>query len=122
MVEISTSSMNRTGVRHAAGSVAITAFSMSSRRRNSPGSAGNELVAELGAPSRMGKVAGRDHPDTLAARPGGEVLEIEIPAGGARVFRVDVQVRVEGHPMPRLLVGVRPTPPRCRVMAEDDTP
>ena len=82
----------------------------------------NELVAELGAPSRMGKVAGRHHPDTLAARPGGEVLEIEIPAGGSRVFRVDVQVRVEGHPMPRLLVGVRPTPPRCRVMAEDDAP
>jgi hypothetical protein len=34
----------------------------------------------------MGEVAGRHHPDTLAARPGGEVLEIEIPAGRPRIL------------------------------------
>ena len=45
----------------------------------------------------MGEVAGADHADAFAARPGGEVLEIEIPARRPRVFRVDVQVRVEAH-------------------------
>src|SRR5262245_19442362 len=43
MVEISTSSMNRTGVRHAAGSVCSTAASMSSRSRKRPGSAGTSF-------------------------------------------------------------------------------
>src|ERR1700751_6343279 len=45
----------------------------------------------------MGEVAGADHADAFAARPGGEMLEIEIPARRPRVFRVDVQVRVEAH-------------------------
>jgi len=45
----------------------------------------------------MGEVAGADHADALAARPGGEVLEIEIPARRPRVSRVDVQIRVEAH-------------------------
>src|SRR5262245_9819230 len=45
----------------------------------------------------MGEVAGADHADALAARPGGELLEIEIPARRPRVSRVDVQVRVEAH-------------------------
>src|SRR5216684_412641 len=35
--------MKRTGVRQAGGRVAATAFSMSSRRRNNPGSAGTSL-------------------------------------------------------------------------------
>src|SRR5260370_1090915 len=61
------------------------------------GLGGNELLLELGAPGRMGEVAGADHADAFAARPGGEVLEIEIPARRPRVFRVDVQVRVEAH-------------------------
>jgi hypothetical protein len=49
----------------------------------------------------MGEVAGRHHADTLASRPMGEVLEIEIAAGGARIFRMDVQVRMETHGTPR---------------------
>src|SRR6478736_7105287 len=43
MVDISTSSMNRTLVRQAAGSVCATASSMSSRRRNRPASAGTSF-------------------------------------------------------------------------------
>src|SRR5262249_54860128 len=60
---------------------------------------GNELLLELGAPGRMGEVAGADHADALAARPGGEMLEIEveIPARRPRGFRVDVQGRVAAH-------------------------
>ena len=57
----------------------------------------HELLLELGAPGRMGEVAGRDHADALAACPGGEVFEVEIPARRARIFRVDVQIRVEAH-------------------------
>jgi hypothetical protein len=47
------------------------------------GLGGNELVLELGAPGRMGEVAGADHADALAAGPGGEMLKIEIATGGA---------------------------------------
>jgi hypothetical protein len=58
----------------------------------------NELVLQLGAPDRMAKVAGADHGNTLARRPGRQMLEIEIAAGGARIFRVHVQVGVKaGH-------------------------
>jgi hypothetical protein len=39
------------------------------------------------------------------------MLEVEISTGSARIFRVDVQVRVEAHPGPRL---VRPVPCRRR--------
>src|SRR5262245_18690512 len=61
------------------------------------GLGGDELLLELRAPGRMGEVAGADHADALAARPGGKMLEIEIPARRPRVFRMDVQVRVEAH-------------------------
>src|SRR5262245_13041302 len=46
----------------------------------------------------MCAVPGGDDTGALAAGPGREMLEVEIPAGGARIFRVDVQVRVEAHP------------------------
>src|SRR5262245_24287454 len=46
----------------------------------------------------MCAVPGGDDTGALAAGPGREMLEVEIPAGGARTFRVDVQVRVEAHP------------------------
>ena len=62
------------------------------------GLGGHELLLELGAPGRMGEVAGGDHADALAAGPCGKMLEIEIPARGPRIFRVNVQVRVEAHP------------------------
>ena len=65
------------------------------------GLGGNELLLELGAPGGMGEVAGSDEADALAARPGGQVLEIEVAAGRTGVFRMDVQVRVEAHAMPR---------------------
>src|SRR6266545_3718475 len=45
----------------------------------------------------MREVAGRDHADALAACPGGEMFEVEIAACRARIFRVDVQIRVEAH-------------------------
>ena len=62
-----------------------------------PGLGGNELLLQLGRPGRMGEVAGGDHADALAAGPIGEMFEVEIAAGRARVFGVDVQVRVEAH-------------------------
>src|SRR5262245_29743572 len=58
---------------------------------------GNELLLELGAPGGMGEIPGTDDADALAAGPGGEMLEIEVPAGGTRMLRVNVQVRVESH-------------------------
>src|SRR5262249_13099943 len=61
----------------------------------------HELVFELRAPRRMGEVAGRHHAYSLACRPVRKVLEVEIAAGGARIFRVDVQVRMETHRTPR---------------------
>src|SRR5262249_57539406 len=74
------------------------------------GLSGNELLLELGAPGRMGEVAGGDHADALAARPGGEMLEIEIPARRPRVFRLVVQVRVEAHLVSRFRSS-QPYPP-----------
>ena len=66
-----------------------------------PGLGGNELVLEFRAPGRMGEVAGADDGDALAGCPPGEVLEVEVPAGRARIFRVNVQVGVEAHRIPR---------------------
>ena len=57
----------------------------------------NELVFQFGAPSRMGEIAGADHTDALAGGPCEQMLEVEIAAGGARIFRVDVQVGVKAH-------------------------
>ena len=44
MVEISDDSRNRTGVRHAGGSVSCTARSSSGRNRNSPAASGTSLA------------------------------------------------------------------------------
>jgi hypothetical protein len=85
--------MKRTGERHAAGSVSLTACSMSSRSRNRPGSAGTSFC--LSSARQTG----------CAKSPVGEVLEIEIPAGRPRIFRVDVQVGVEAHRMPRVSIA-----------------
>jgi hypothetical protein len=49
----------------------------------------------------MGEVAGADYGDPFATGPGGEMLKIEVAAGGAGIFGMDVQVRVEAHAMPR---------------------
>ena len=57
----------------------------------------DELLLQLGRPGRMAEVAGADEADALARRPLGEVLEIEVAAGRARIFRMDVQVGVEAH-------------------------
>ena len=45
----------------------------------------------------MGEVAGADDADALARRPPGEVLEVEVAAGRARILRMDVQIGVEAH-------------------------
>src|SRR5580698_8095062 len=45
----------------------------------------------------MGEVAGTHHGDAFASRPPREVFQVTIPAAGARVVRVNVQVRVKGH-------------------------
>src|SRR5262249_32523184 len=70
----------------------------------------DQLVFELGAPGGMREVAGTNDADACARRPGREVLEIEIPTGRTRIFRVDVQIRVEAHAMPRLLMHLRGGP------------
>ena len=57
----------------------------------------NELLLQFGRPGRVGEVAGRDHADALEAGPIGEMFEVEIPTGRARVFGVDVEVGVEAH-------------------------
>src|SRR4029077_2190660 len=41
----------------------------------------------------------------LARRPMGEVLEVEIAAGRARIFGMDVQIGVETHGMARPMVS-----------------
>ncbi|MBE0693026.1 MAG: hypothetical protein IH590_07960 [Aquamicrobium sp.] len=58
---------------------------------------GHQLVLDLGEPARMHAVAGADHGDPLARRPPEQVLEIEVPARGPGIFRVDVQIGKEGH-------------------------
>jgi hypothetical protein len=57
----------------------------------------HQFLLELGTPRRMGEVAGRDDSEALARRPRREMFEVEIAAGGARIFRVDVQVGVKAH-------------------------
>jgi hypothetical protein len=57
----------------------------------------HQFLLELGTPRRMGEVAGRHDRDALARRPRGQMFEIEVAAGGARIFRVDVQVGVKAH-------------------------
>ncbi len=68
------------------------------------GLGGNELLLELGAPCRMGEIAGGDDADALAARPVGQMLQVQILAGRPRIFRMDVQIGVEAHRMPRWFV------------------
>src|SRR5262245_36741295 len=70
-----------------------------------PGLGGDELLIEFGAPGRVREVAGRDHADPLPAGPGGEMFEVEIAARRARMFRVDVQIRVEAHASHAFVAG-----------------
>src|SRR5690606_12922734 len=63
----------------------------------------DQLLLQLGKPGRMHAVAGGDNGKALAGTPEGEVLEIEIAAGGARVSGMDMQVCVKRHfSLPRL--------------------
>ena len=57
----------------------------------------HELILQLGAPGRMGEIAGRDHADAFAGGPCGQMFEVEIAAGRARIFGVDVQIGVKVH-------------------------
>src|SRR5262249_31233418 len=57
----------------------------------------DQLLLELGGPGPMGEVARRPPRDALAARRMGEMLEVEVRAGRPRIFRVDVQIRMEAH-------------------------
>src|SRR6266508_1201697 len=61
------------------------------------GLGGNKLLLQLGTPHRVRKVAGCDDADAFSRCPVGEMLEIEIAAGRARIFRMDVQIRVKAH-------------------------
>ena len=97
MVEISTSSMKRTGVRHAGGKRRGDALLDIRAQAEQPGLGRDELLLQLGRPGRVAEVAGADDADALARRPPGQVLEIEVPAGRAGIFRMHVQVGVEAH-------------------------
>ena len=55
----------------------------------------DELAADLLEPGRMREVAGTDDGDPLAPRPQRQVLEIGVPARGAGVLRVDMEIGVE---------------------------
>ncbi len=68
-----------------------------------PGLGGNQFRLQLGAPGRMGEVAGGDHADALAAGPGREMLQIEVAAGRPRIFGMNVQVGMEAHVIPTCL-------------------
>jgi hypothetical protein len=57
----------------------------------------HQLAFKLGAPGGVCEIAGRNDADALTRRPAGQVFEVQIAAGGARVFRVDVQVGVKTH-------------------------
>ena len=56
-----------------------------------------ELFLHLGEPAGMGDVAGGDHLHPLELRPLPEVLQRQLPAGGARVMGVEVQVGDQLH-------------------------
>ena len=57
----------------------------------------HETFLDLGPPRGVGEVPRADDGDALLAGPEGEVLEIAVPAGRARVLGVDVQVGIESH-------------------------
>lgn len=57
----------------------------------------NHLLAQLGPPLRMGEIAGAQHVDAFAARPGRQMAGIELLAGGPGETRMDVQVRNKIH-------------------------
>ena len=65
----------------------------------------HEPFPDLGPPGRVGEVAGADDGDALLAGPDGEVLEIAVPAGRARVLGVDVEIGIEGHAAGSLAPG-----------------
>ena len=64
-----------------------------------------KLLAKLGAPLRMGKVARAQDAYALAARPCGQMAGVEGLAGGAGKTGMDMQVGYEVHT--RLFVMVR---------------
>src|SRR5262249_36429872 len=72
----------------------------------------DEFLLQFGAPDRVRKVSGRDHADTLACGPVSEALQIEVAAGRARIFRMDMQVGVEAHRMPRVSIARLEITPR----------
>src|SRR5690606_26804950 len=57
----------------------------------------HELLLQLGEPRGVREVPRTHHCNALELRPAGEVLEVEVAAGGAGVLRVDVEVGDEGH-------------------------
>ena len=64
------------------------------------GLGGDQLLLQLREPPRVDAVARRYHGDAPPRRPPGEVLQVEIAARGARIFRMDVEVGVKAHAGP----------------------
>ena len=58
---------------------------------------GHQLLPQFGGPRRMREVARSDDGDPFLPRPIGEVFQVAVLAGRARIPGVDVQVGVEGH-------------------------
>ena len=48
----------------------------------------------------MHAIPGADHGDALAGRPPGEMLEVEVAAGGPRIFGVHMQIGMKFHGVP----------------------
>jgi hypothetical protein len=56
-----------------------------------------KFLLSLREPRGMREITAGNDGDTLLASPTGKVLQITFAAGGPRILRMDVQVRVEGH-------------------------
>ena len=67
------------------------------RQAEEAGLGGHELLAKLRTPGGMREIAGGDEIDALHPRGGGEMLEIEVAAGRAGIFRMDVKIGGEAH-------------------------
>src|SRR5262249_19780389 len=65
---------------------------------------GCELVLDLRKPHRMHAIPGADDRDALAGRPPGEILKVEVAAGGARIFGMNMQVGMKFHGVHRPLM------------------
>ena len=53
---------------------------------------GDQLLRKFGPPRRMGEIPGSNQPDSLSARPQFEQFGNRVPAGGAGLARVDMQI------------------------------